>query len=338
VRLSVLDQSPVRSGATPADAIRESVELARLCDRLGYERYWLAEHHSSGGLAGAAPEILIGHIAQATQHIRVGSGGVMLNHYSALKVAETFRMLETLHPGRIDLGLGRAPGSDQNTMQALRAGPGSASIDYYPRQVLDVIGFMENDLEEDHQWRNIVAQPAGPSTPEVWLLGSSMDSASYAAHFGLPFSFAHFITPRGGDMVADAYRQRYRPSERYPEPLINVGVFALAADTQDQADYLIKSRNLWLIRLMKGELGPFPTPEEADAYDYGAHDLQMLEANRGRSIAGTPDKVAAELCALADAYQTDQLTLVTISHDFEARKRAYELLAQEFGLTARAAA
>ena len=338
MRLSVLDQSPVRSGATPADAIRESVELARLCDRLGYERYWLAEHHSSGGLAGAAPEILIGHIAQATQHIRVGSGGVMLNHYSALKVAETFRMLETLHPGRIDLGLGRAPGSDQHTMQALRAGPGSASIDYYPRQVLDVIGFMENDLEEDHPWRNIVAQPAGPSTPEVWLLGSSMDSASYAAHFGLPFSFAHFITPRGGDMVAEAYRQRYRPSERFPDPLINVGVFALAADTQEQADYLIKSRNLWLIRLMKGELGPFPTPEEADAYDYGPHDLQMLEANRGRSIAGTPDHVAAQLRELAASYQTDQLTLVTISHDFEARKRSYELLAAEFGLTARAAA
>ena len=338
MRLSVLDQSPVRSGATPADAIRESVELARLCDRLGYERYWLAEHHSSGGLAGAAPEIMIGHIAQATKDIRVGSGGVMLNHYSALKVAETFRMLETLHPGRIDLGLGRAPGSDQHTMQALRAGPGSASIDYYPRQVLDVIGFMGNELEEDHPWRNIVAQPAGPTTPEVWLLGSSMDSASYAAHFGLPFSFAHFITPRGGDMVAEAYRSRYRPSERYPEPSINVGVFALAADTADEADYLIKSRNLWLIRLMKGELGPFPTPEEAEAYDYGPHDLQMLEANRGRSIAGTPDNVARQLRELATSYQTDQLTLVTISHDFEARKRSYELLAQEFDLQERTAA
>lgn len=338
MRLSVLDQSPVRSGATPADAIRESVELAKLCDRLGYERYWLAEHHSSGGLAGAAPEILIGHIAQATRDIRVGSGGVMLNHYSALKVAETFRMLETLHPGRIDLGLGRAPGSDQHTMQALRAGPGSASIDYYPRQVLDVIGFMKNELEDDHPWRDIVAQPAGPSTPEVWLLGSSMDSASYAAHFGLPFSFAHFITPRGGDMVAEAYRSRYQPSERFPEPSINVGVFALATDTEEQAEYLIKSRNLWLIRLMKGELGPFPTPEEADAYDYGPHDLQMLEANRGRSIAGTPDKVGEQLRALASSYQTEQLTIVTISHDFEARKRSYELLATEFGLSTKATA
>ncbi|WP_417514880.1 LLM class flavin-dependent oxidoreductase [Minwuia sp.] len=338
MRLSVLDQSPIRAGATPADAIAESVELARICDRLGYHRYWLAEHHASGGLAGAAPEILIGHIAAATKDIRVGSGGVMLNHYSSLKVAETFRMLETLHPGRIDLGLGRAPGSDQHTMQALRAGPGSASIDYYPRQVLDVIGFMANDLEEDHPFRDIVAQPAGDTSPEVWLLGSSMDSASYAAHFGLPFSFAHFITPRGGDMVAEAYRNRYQPSERHPEPHINVGVFALAADTDERAQYLIKSRNLWLIRLMKGEWGPFPTPEEADAYDYGPQDMAMLEANRGRSIAGTPDVVGRQLRELADSYQTDELTIVTISHDFDARVRSYELLAEEFGLTRRAAA
>lgn len=338
MHLSVLDQSPIRSGATPADAIRETLELARLCDRLGYHRYWLAEHHASGGLAGAAPEILIGHIAQATNRIRVGSGGVMLNHYSALKVAETFRTLETLHPGRIDLGLGRAPGSDQRTMQALRAGPGSASVDYYPRQVLDVIGFMDNALEEEHPFRDILAQPSGPSSPEVWLLGSSMDSATFAAHFGLPFSFAHFITPHGGDMVAEAYRQRYQPSERHPEPKVGVGVFALAAPTQEEADYLIKSRNLWLVRLMKGELGPFPTPEEADAYPYGPHDMQMLEANRGRSIAGTPDHVAGELRALADAYGTDELTIVTISHDFEARKRSYELLAAEFGLSGQAAA
>ncbi|WP_416897600.1 MAG: LLM class flavin-dependent oxidoreductase [Minwuia sp.] len=338
MRLSVLDQSPIRSGATPADAIAESIELARACDRLGYHRYWLAEHHASGGLAGAAPEILIGHIAQATQNIRVGSGGVMLSHYSALKVAETFRMLETLHPGRIDLGVGRAPGSDQKTMQALRAGPGSASIDYYPRQVLDTIGFMENRLEDDHPFRGIIAQPAGETVPEVWMLGSSMDSAAYAAHFGLPFSFAHFITPRGGDMVAEAYRQRFRPSERYPEPRLSVGVFALAADTEEKAEYLVKSRNLWLVRLMKGELGPFPTPEEADAYTYGPHDLEMLEANRGRSIAGTPDKVARQLSELRDTYQADELVVVTISHDFEARVRSYELLAREFGLQAKAAA
>lgn len=338
MRLSVLDQSPIRAGATPADAIAESVELARVCDRLGYHRYWLAEHHASGGLAGAAPEILIGHIASQTEHLRVGSGGVMLNHYSALKVAETFRMLETLHPGRIDLGLGRAPGSDGHTMQALRAGPGSASVDYYPRQVLDVIGFMDNALEEDHPFRDIMAQPAGATSPPVWMLGSSMDSASYAAHFGQPFSFAHFINPHGGDRVMEAYRQRYRPSARFPEPQMNVGVFALAADTDAQAQYLLKSRHLWLIRLMKGEWGPFPTPEEADAYDYGPNDMAMLEANRGRSIAGTADVVANDLKELAENYQVDELVIVTICHDFDARVRSYELLAGAMGLSAGQAA
>lgn len=338
MRLSVLDQSPIRYGCTPADAVAESVELAKLCDRLGYHRYWLAEHHSSGGLAGAAPEILIGHIAQATRHIRVGSGGVMLNHYSALKVAETFRMLETLHPGRIDLGLGRAPGSDQKTMQALRAGPGSAPVDYYPRQVLDTIGFLNDALEPEHPFHGIEAQPKGPTAPEVWLLGSSADSASYAAHFGLPFSFAHFITPRGGDLVLEAYRQAFQPSDYCPKPTTSVGVFALAADTDEKAQYLIKSRNLWLIRLMKGELGPFPTPEQADAYDYGPHDMAMLEANRGRSIAGDAEAVRAQLLELAEFYEPDELVIVTISHDFEARKRSYELLAEAFGLTARAAA
>lgn len=338
MRLSVLDQSPIRAGCTPADAVRESVELARVCDRLGYHRYWLAEHHASAGLAGAAPEILIGHIAQATRHIRVGSGGVMLNHYSALKVAECFRMLETLHPGRIDLGLGRAPGSDQRTMQVLRAGPGSAPVDYYPRQVLDTIGFLNDALEPDHPFFGIEAQPKGPTAPEVWLLGSSADSASYAAHFGLPFSFAHFIAPRGGDQVTAAYRQAFRPSYYCPVPTTSVGVFALAADTDERAQYLVKSRNLWLVRLMKGELAPFPTPEEADAYDYGPHDLAILEANRGRSIAGDAAAVRSQLMALAERYGTDELVIVTISHDFDARVRSYELLAEAFGLTARAAA
>lgn len=332
MRLSVLDQSPIRAGATPADAIHESIRLAQACDRLGYHRYWLAEHHASGGLAGAAPEILIGHIAGATQHLRVGSGGVMLSHYSALKVAETFRMLETLYPGRIDLGLGRAPGSDGHTARALQAGPGAAGIDYYPRQVLDVIGFMHDALEDDHPFAAIKAQPLGPTSPEVWLLGSSADSATYAAHFGLPFSFAHFINPQGGDQVMEAYRKHFRPSASCPAPDGTIGVFALCAETQERADYLIKSRDLWLLRLMKGEWGPFPTPEDADAYPYSPHDHAIIEANRDRSISGTPDKVQAELQQLAERYGVDELVVVTISHDFDARVRSYELLANAFGL------
>ncbi|MEC9347862.1 MAG: LLM class flavin-dependent oxidoreductase [Pseudomonadota bacterium] len=338
MRLSVLDQSPIRFGCTPAQAIRESVELAQLCDRLGFHRYWLAEHHSSGGLAGTAPEILIGHIAQATRHIRVGSGGVMLSHYAPLKVAECFRVLEALHPGRIDLGMGRAPGSDYRTMQAMRVGPGHADIDDYPRQVMDVVSFLEGSLPDNHPFRGIEAQPSGESAPEVWLLGSTADSASYAAHFGLPFSFAHFINPEGGDRVLEAWRQHYRPSARWPEPVASVGAFALAADTQAEAEYLIRSRDLWLLRLMKGELGPFPTPEQAEAYPYSPHDYAIIEANRDRSIFGTPDVVRAKLEALAAKYGVDELVVVTISHDFQARKRSYELLAGAFDLTARAAA
>lgn len=338
MRLSVLDQSPIRHGASPAQAIRESVELARHCDHLGFHRYWLAEHHASGGLAGTAPEILIGHIAQATRHIRVGSGGVMLSHYAPLKVAECFRVLEALHPGRIDLGLGRAPGSDYRTMQAMRVGPGHASIDDYPRQVMDVVNFLDGNLPPEHPFAGIDAQPTGESAPEVWLLGSTIDSATYAAHFGLPFSFAHFINPQGGDRVMEAWRQHFRPSARCARPEGTVGVFALAADTEAEADYLIRSRDLWLLRLMKGELGPFPTPEQAEAYPYSPHDRAIVEANRDRSIHGTARQVKQQLEALAARYGVDELVVVTISHDLAARKRSYELLAEAFGLPARAAA
>lgn len=196
LRLSVLDQSPIRQGATPTQAIQETLELAQVCDQLGYHRYWLAEHHATGGLAGSCPEILIGQVAAKTQHLRVGSGGVMLSHYSSLKVAEHFRMLEALFPGRIDLGIGRAPGSDQKTAQALQHGPGSLPIEYFPRQIADLVGFLNNQLEPQHPFAGIEAMPTGASSPPLWLLGSSDQSAAYAAHFGCRFAFAHFINPR----------------------------------------------------------------------------------------------------------------------------------------------
>src|SRR5881296_4587329 len=192
--LGVLDQSPVRSGGSVADALHETLDLAELCDRLGYRRYWLAEHHSTKGLAGSSPEVLIGQVAARTSRMRVGSGGVMLQHYSPLKVAESFRVLETLFPGRIDLGIGRAPGSDRLTAQALAHGPGALGIEYFPNQIADLIGFLHNQVAPDHAFAAIRAMPVGPSAPEVWLLGSSAESASFAAHFGTAFSFAHFIT------------------------------------------------------------------------------------------------------------------------------------------------
>src|SRR5436309_3017513 len=208
--LSVLDQSPVRSGGTPAEAIQETLDLARAADRLGYHRYWLAEHHSTTGLAGSSPEVLISRVAEVTSRIRVGAGGVMLSHYSALKVAENFRMLELLYPGRIDLGIGRAPGSDPLTARALAHGPGALGIEHFPAQIADLIGFLHDRLPPGHPFAGVRAMPVGPSAPELWLLGSSGDSAAYAAHLGTAFSFAHFINDEGGAEVVRAYREHFR--------------------------------------------------------------------------------------------------------------------------------
>ncbi len=200
IRLSVLDQSPIRSGGTAADAVRETLQLAETADRLGYHRYWLAEHHSHGGLAGPSPEILIGQVAARTKEIRVGSGGVMLSHYSPLKVAENFRVLETLYPGRIDIGVGRAPGSDRLTSRALANGGSPFRVENFPQMVSDLLGFLEGKLEEGHPFEQVRAMPDGPTAPEAWLLGSSDQSALLAAHFGCAFSFAHFINNYHGPM------------------------------------------------------------------------------------------------------------------------------------------
>jgi luciferase family oxidoreductase group 1 len=332
MHLSVLDQSPIRSGVDAAQAIQETLELAQFCDRLGFRRYWLAEHHATGGLAGSCPEILIGRVAALTGRMRIGSGGVMLSHYSALKVAEHFRMLETLFPGRIDLGIGRAPGSDGKTAMALQHGPGSLPIEYFPRQIADLQGFLKNQLDTDHPFHGIEAMPTGGSVPELWLLGSSDQSAAYAAHFGSRFAFAHFINPHGGEQVMAAYREYFSPSAELSQPEGSVAVFVICADSDEQAQWLRKSRDLWLLRLRKNQLGPIPTPEQADAYPYSEQDRMMLEMNRERSIVGSPATVKAQIDALAARYGVDEVVVVTICHDFQARLRSYELLARAYGL------
>ena len=329
--LSVLDQSPIRAGGTAADAVRETLELARLADRLGYRRYWVAEHHSSDGLAGTVPEILVARIAAETATIRVGSGGVMLSHYPPLKVAETFRMLETLYPGRIDLGIGRAPGSDRRTAEALAYVRGAIGPDYFARQVQDLIGWMSGELEADHPFRDVVAQPRGPSNPELWLLGSSDQSAQLAAHFGTAFSFAHFIA-EGGEPVMEMYRRRFQPSPASPEPKGSIGVFAIVADTEAEAKRHAASRDLWRLRLERGEIGPIPPPEEALAYDYSEAERARVAVHRRRNIVGTPDQAKERLDELMARYGVDEAVVVTITYDFAARKRSYELLAEAYGL------
>jgi luciferase family oxidoreductase group 1 len=331
MRLSVLDQSPVRSGSTAAAAVQETLELAEVAERLGYQRYWLAEHHATPGLAGSCPEVLIPAVAARTSRIRVGAGGVMLQHYSPLKVAEQFRMLETLFPGRIDLGLGRAPGSDQRTAHALREGPDP----YFPQQVADLLGYLRNELAPDHPYRGVRAMPAGPGLPEVWLLGSTDQSAAVAAHLGAAFSFAHFISGVGGPEAIAAYRRAFRPSPWLAEPRASAAVFVVCADTEAEALRLSQSRDLFLLGLYTGRLGPYPSVEEAEAYPHTARDRAIVAHNRQRTVAGAPEQVRDRLQAFAREHDVDELVIVTITHDPKARRRSYELLAEACGLPAR---
>ncbi len=335
--LSVLDQSPVREGGTPAQAIAETIQLAQLADRLGYTRYWVAEHHNTPGLAGTAPEILITRLAGATSRMRIGSGGVMLSHYSALKVAETFRVLETLYPGRIDLGIGRAPGSDQHTARALQHGPGALTIEQFPEQIADLMGYLSDGLPAEHRFASIKAMPTGPSVPDLWLLGSSDASAAYAAYFGTAFSFAHFINDQGGPEAMQMYRDDFQPSRHLAKPQGSIGVFVLCADTQAEAERLASSRDLWRLRLDLGQIGPIPSVEEALAYPYSEMEKRRVAFNRRRQIIGTPDIVKEQLLALGERYGVDEFVIVSICYDFAARLRSYELLAEAFDLGRQAA-
>ena len=333
LRLSVLDQSPVRKGGTATQAIAETLELARLCDELGYHRYWLSEHHGTS-LASATPEVLIGAVANQTRRIRVGSGGVMLTHYAPLKVAEQFRMLETLFPGRIDLGVGRAPGSDTRTARALADGHAMTDVERYPEQLMDLYGFMSGSLPHDHPYHGIKAQPEGESLPEMWLLGSTRASARFAAELGWAFCFAHFISQEGPETVLREYEAAFEPSPFLPQPRHAIGVSATCAGTDEQAEYLSWSR--WGSRVVtraRGQQGGgIITPEEAMAIDYTEPELDYLTYLRQTYIHGNPAHVRSRLEDLAGQYGTEELMLVTITYDFEARKNSYRLLAEEFGL------
>lgn len=330
--LSVLDQSPVASGRSAGDALAETIQLAQLADRLGYRRYWLAEHHNTPGLAGSSPEVLITRVACATTRIRVGSGGVMLSHYSPLKVAESFRVLHALFPGRIDLGIGRAPGSDQRTALALAPGTLPLPIELFPRQLRDLDGFLNDELPEDHPFRGVHATPREPGAPEIWLLGSSGQSAAYAAHFGFAFSFAHFIQRRGSREVLDGYRAAFRPTDRESHPRASLAVRALCADTEAEAQRLASSFYLSRLRMERGQMGPVPTVDEALAYPYSDLDRLRIADIAAGMVVGAPEQVAGRLEEMALAHGVDEIVVVTICHDAEARRRSYALLAEASGL------
>jgi luciferase family oxidoreductase group 1 len=332
LRLSVLDQSTVITGRSPDASIRESLALARHAEDLGYARYWVAEHHNSDSIGGSAPEVLIAAIAATTQRIRVGSAGVMLPHYATLKVAEQFRVLEAIAPGRIDLGLGRAPGSDGRTAYALNPNSDSAA-EHFPSAVRDLLNWLAGEpLVEGHPFRDIVAQPTGPTTPETWILGSSDFGAQVAAYFGLPHCFAHFISERGAPQALQLYRETFRPSARHPEPLGAICVWALTAETEAEADRLFSSRALARLNRDRGIFAPLMSPEEADAYPYTDADRAHIARIRERAIFGTPGVVAARLREVAAECGVEEIAVLTAVHDPVARRRSYTLLAREFGM------
>ena len=332
----IVDQSPIRKGGTAQQALNETVRLAQIAEGLGYQRYWIAEHHNASGFAGTAPEIIIGQIASQTQRITVGSGGVMLSHYSALKVAETFSVLQSFYPDRIELGIGRATGSDQDTARALSYPKAIMDIQEFPQQIMDLIGFLSGTLPDEHMFSHIKSQPGPPpnSIPGIWLLGSSDYSARLAAAFGLPFSFADFFgsTSGHGPMVADIYRQLFRPSGYLREPKFNVALQVICAETSERANFIASSRNISRINSLRGIREPMISPEEASAITLGPLEIQHLEQVNKRAIQGSPDTVREQILEAADIYGTNDVSIVTNCHYFEDRVRSFELLARAFDL------
>ncbi len=328
--LSVVDQSPVRDGGTAGDALRETIELAAAVEEFGYKRYWLAEHHSLPNFAGTSPELLIVQVAARTNTIRVGSGGVMLSHYSAFKVAEQFRILEALYPGRIDLGIGRAPGSDQITAAALSYPRQVPEIRHFPRQVTDLLGHLSDSLDSQHIFSEVKAGPVATTIPDVWLLGSRYESAFMAARLGLPFAYAHFfgIGVEEGPAIVEGYRKNFEPSENLSEPRVNVGVQVLCADTEEDALRLASSRNLARLKSVTRRARGVPTVEEALAYQYAPDERAYTEQYRRLCVDGDPEQVKEGLEALAESYQTADLSIVTICYGFADRVWSYELVAQ----------
>jgi luciferase family oxidoreductase group 1 len=333
MKWSVLDQSPVSEGRGEDQAIRDSLALAQDCERLGYERFWLSEHHALSSVAGTAPEVLAAAVAATTRRIRVGSAGVMLPHYSALKVAEQFRVLEAIAPGRIDLGVGRAPGSDGLTARALNA---HANVDEFPRQVQELDHWVRNEpLPEAHPYRGIVAHPTGATSPSLWILGSSTYGAQLAAYLGLPYAFAYFFSDGAGvEEALDSYRGNFRPSGRLSAPHATVCVWALAADTAAEARTLLTAREHWRVGFEKGLRAPLVSPEKAAAHPYTPAERATLERLRAAAFAGSAVQVAGMLRELGERLELDEIVINTWTYDPEARRHSYALLAEAFELQA----
>jgi luciferase family oxidoreductase group 1 len=322
--LSLLDLAPIASGSTASDALRNSVALAQAAERLGYVRHWFAEHHGMPSIASSSPEVLIAHVAAQTKSIRVGSGGIMLPNHVPLRVAEAFHTLEALHPGRIDLGIGRAPGADPQAAAAMRPFDAEGFADH----LAELTGLSRGTLPEQHPFRGVRVVPDDVPLPPIWLLGSSGASARYAGTNGLGYSFARHFSPSPAAPPMLAYRDAFQPSPEFPRPHAIIAVSVICAETVEEAEFLARSLDLMWVRFRRSEFAPIPSPEEAATYDYNSVEQSLVQENRARLFVGTPGTVAEELAALVESTQADEVMVTTLTHGHEARLRSYELLAE----------
>jgi luciferase family oxidoreductase group 1 len=327
VPLSVLDLAPVAEGTDNATALAHTTALARRTEELGYHRFWVAEHHNMPGIASSAPAVLLAHLAAATRTIRLGSGGVMLPNHAPLVVAEQFGTLVALNPGRIDLGIGRAPGTDQITALALRRSVDALSADDFPQELARLIAYFE--VGPGAGTPRVVAVPGRGDAPAIWLLGSSDFSARLAGVLGLPFSFAHHFSAANTDLALDLYRSEFRPSRWLTEPYAMVAVNAVCADTDERAEWLAGPAALAFLRLRQGRPGRLPTPEQAAGYPYSPLEREFVRARREGQALGSPETVTAQLGALLERTSADELMLTTMVYDIDARIRSYELIAEQ---------
>jgi luciferase family oxidoreductase group 1 len=332
-RLSVLDLSPVPSGSTSGEALRNTLDLAKLADELGYTRYWLAEHHNTNLIASTAPEIMIGAVAQATSRMRVGSGGIMLPNHSPLKVAEVFHVLEALHPGRVDLGLGRAPGTDPMTALALRRSREAVRADDFPAELDELLAYLRGEQPKSALFQTIRAMPEDVPPPEVWILGSSDYSAQLSAKLGLRFAFAHHIQPWPAVASLRFYHEHFASSAWLGKPESLIAVSVVCGETDEHAEELARPLELTLLRFRMGKRGRLPSVAEASEYPYTDVERLMMRENHERIFVGSAETVRAKLTALAEQAGTREIMVTSMIHDHADRRRSYELLAEAFHIT-----
>jgi len=329
IKLSVLDQSQVRRNGTAREALMESGELVQLAEKLGYTRYWVSEHHNFKMVAGTAPEVLIPFLASKTNTIKIGSGGIMLPNHSTLKVAENFGLLETLFPKRIDLGIGRAPGGDRLSSYLLNPSNNFSEKEFY-QQLIDLQAFLRNESASDTVQEKVKSYPVAEEIPNLWLLTSSGGSAQFAAHFGMGLSFAQFINPEGGPDTVEFYRHNFKPSAELAEPKVNVGIFAFCSEDENKISDWIAEFDYRLLHIESGSTGDLPSLEEIKNIGYNLQQKARIAYNKGRYIAGNPEKIKAEFIKISEKYETDEIMVATIAENFEDRKKSYELLAHLF--------